>query len=186
VEAKVKLDPDVEAAQLIVQQTVRLARTRGLTNKEAINETSEILQTTESRIWTLLYRADTLRTVSPGESKSLQNGFDAAMAVYLAAVEDRAVYLAKLADALASEALVGEQQELNFFGSVSRLDRILHQTESATKLASGRPLWRRVVPKKRPRKAQETGTNQKAPVLDAVTEQASLLVQIAVDSMRWL
>jgi hypothetical protein len=145
-----KTDPSVETPRLIVYQTVQWARIRGLTNAESMGEAAELLERTRSRIWTLLYRSNTLNTIGLQELSLLYRGFIGAARLYERALRDKADHMDKMKAAILAEERAPEMP----FGE-SDLDKLLLQTESDDKTEAGRPLWRRVLPQRRPRKVGE-------------------------------
>ena len=176
-----KLDPTVETARRLVSDTVWLGRKRGLSNPEAMREAAELLSRTESRVWTLLYRADTVTTVQDAELHLLLAGCQEALELVSAARRDMADYYSALSYAML------DGPELPLVGqSETHLSCLLRQTESKLRTSGGRPLWRQTVPKKRRWKRGSPGTARKQHSMDLMTVQASRMVQIYVDSLcKW-
>jgi hypothetical protein len=139
-----------------------------------MDEVAELLQCTTSRIWTLLYRAETLRSISEDESFKLYHGGADAMVLYADAVRDKSAYWNSLTFALV------DGPELPFIKEgETHLDYLLRQTESIVKAPGGRPLWRRYVPQQRPRKGKPP---KERVVRDPLTQQTIHLMLVALDA----
>ena len=175
-----RLDPAVEAAHKIAYETVQIGRIRGLTNAEAMREAAKMLTRTPSRIWTLLYRSDTLASIRPAEIQALKRGFVAVLRVYEAALLDKANHQRRLAEAarqLERASILPDHGEAEF-------DRLLEQAESVTRIEWGYPLWRRVTAKQRPRNNKPCSPTAR-PAADARSQRIRLVINNMVDDLRW-
>ena len=126
-----KLDSRVEKAKRMVSETVRLGRSRGLTNPEAMAEASELLGCTGSRIWTLLYRAETVKSISDAEFRRISNGYREAFRIRIVSIRNKADYHDRVTYALEA----GPELPL-LPDSESNLAYLRRQTESIERTAA--------------------------------------------------
>jgi hypothetical protein len=130
-----------EQAQKMVREAVQWARNSGLTSKEAQAEVATLFGLTLSRIWTLLYKPDTVREIMEDELSKIERGYVNALSLELATAIDWRDYLILLRAAHRQE-----DAPINF--------QRQSESSSSKKRPLGHPLWQLLGPCKRPRKAK--------------------------------
>lgn len=131
----------------MVRDAVQWARNSGLSNKDAQAEAATLLGLTASRIWTLLYKPETVRKIPEGELSKIGHGYRDVLWLESATARDLSEHLFSMADAL-EHAL--EQED----AAALLLSPRHNQSQSLKKRPFGQPLWQIVGPCKRPRKAR--------------------------------
>src|ERR1019366_2706795 len=135
-----------EEIRKIVREAIQLARSRGLTNQEAISEAAYMLRTTKSRIWTFMYKDYDVKEVSDDEYRRIKVGHIDVVQLDL----DYTLYL--LEDIRQLRELYEAGPLLPF--PASQIPRSRRLQESIEKSPAGFPLWRKQIPRKKPRKAR--------------------------------
>jgi hypothetical protein len=130
-----------ERARKMVRDAVQWARNSGLSNKDAQAEAATLFGLTSSRVWTLLYKPETVREIAEGELSKIEHCYLDVLSLQIATTLDLREHMISMAAALRQE------------DKVARLP-FLRQSQSLQKRPCGQPLWQDLGPCKRPRKAR--------------------------------